>query len=180
MKRSRVHAASKSAANYASSKKRVTAYSAARPAEHAVSNMDGAAADELASVSAAQPRSHHLEGLPECIDWLYTHPPYVISQNPPLNRVNEVTKLLRMPSSSYQRNQLQAVLAEWGVTQKCNNRKRRFDDVKEELTCKVVVEINRLYRLHITSTSSSSTSGASHPNEKYCTILTTLRRSAQR
>ena len=52
--------------------------------------------------------------------------------------------LLQGRSSRQQRQEVQQLLVTWGVLQKAQGRKRKYDEVKEDLVAKVVEETRRL------------------------------------
>ena len=106
----------------------------------------------LADSSAARPASKaggpaELLNLQECKDWLQALPSQEILQNKPLQRLQEVMDLLQRPFSREQRQEIQKLLDNWGVLQKAQGRKRKYDETKADLVAKVVEEAHRLKRM---------------------------------
>ena len=110
---------------------------------------------ELASLpdsSAARPAAKaggpaELLNLRECKNWLQALPSHEILQNTPLQRLQEVMDLLQRPSSREQRQEIQKLLGNWGVLQKTQGHKRKYDATKADLVAKVVEETHRLKRM---------------------------------
>jgi hypothetical protein len=100
----------------------------------------------------AEPRSLH-----ECTDWLKALPPQQIAHSKALQRLQSATALLQSRCSRQQRQELQQLLDTWGVPQKAQGRKRKYDEVKADLLTKVVDETRRLRRMQ---DASATTAGA--------------------
>ena len=108
--------------------------------------------DTAADSSDARPASKaggpaELLNLQECTDWLQALPSQEILQNKPLQRLQEVMDLLQRPTSREQRQEIQKLLDNWGVLQKAQGRKRKYDETKADLVAKVVEETHRLKRM---------------------------------
>ena len=106
----------------------------------------------LPDSSAARPASKaggsaELLNLPECRNWLQALPSEEILQNKPLQRLQEVMDLLQRTSSREQRKEIQKLLGDWGVLQKTQGRKRKYDETKADLVAKFVEETHRLKRM---------------------------------
>ena len=105
--------------------------------------------------SAARPAAHlgnpaEHRRLQECSDWLQAMPSEEIAQSKPLQRLQSATELLQRPSSRQQRQEVQTLLDRWGVHQKAQGRKRKYDEVKVQLISQILEEMGRLQRLEIT------------------------------
>ena len=108
----------------------------------------------LPDSSAARPASKadgaaELLNLQECKNWLQALPSREILQNKPLQRLQEVMDLLQRTSSREQRKEIQKLLGDWGVLQKTQGRKRKYDELKADLVEKVVEETHRLKRMRL-------------------------------
>ena len=55
--------------------------------------------------------------------------------------------LLQRPCSREQRQEIQKLLGDWGVLQKTQSRKRKYDEIKTDLVAKVVEEAHRFKRM---------------------------------
>jgi len=129
--------------------------------------------------SAARPAAHlddHAEprSLQECSDWLQAIPPQEIAQSKPLQRLQSTTELLQRPSSRQQRQEVQTLLDSWGVPQKAQGRKRKYEEVKEQLITKVLEEMVRLRRLEATSEAPSPNTSATTPGGHFSAIQAAL------
>ena len=85
--------------------------------------------------------------LQECNNWLRALPSQDVFESKPLQRLQAAMALLQGRSSRQQRQEVQELLDTWGVVQKAQGRKRKYDEVKEDLVAKVV-ETHRLKRMH--------------------------------
>ena len=85
--------------------------------------------------------------LTECKNWLQGLPFETRVGNRPLERLEEVIDLLVKPASREQREMLRPLLGNWDVPQKKRGRKRRYDEIKDELAAKACQETRRLKRL---------------------------------
>ena len=113
--------------------------SAGRPASHAGTEVR----------AAHPPAGDCAKQLLECGEWLDSLPEQVVSESRLLQRARSAAALLQKPTSSRQRQELQPILAEWGVLQKrYSSGKRKFDDVKLELVSRVIEETARLKTMH--------------------------------
>ena len=106
----------------------------------------------LPDSSAARPAAKaggpaELLNLRECKNWLQALPSQEILQNTPLQRLQEEMDLLQRPSSREQRQEIQKLLGNWGVLQKTQGHKRKYDATKADLVAKVVEETHRLKRM---------------------------------
>jgi hypothetical protein len=102
--------------------------------------------------SAAQPAAQpaELNSLHSCKEWLKTVPPQKIDESQPLRRLSEAMILLTGPRSRQQRQDAQRLSQDWNVPQKTQRRKRSFDELKADLTAKVVEETRRLQKMQDT------------------------------
>ena len=109
-------------------------------------------APSLPHSSAAPPAAiagdpAELLNLTECQNWLQSLPSQEILRSKPLQRVLEVMDLLQQPSSREHRQNIQKLLSNWGVAQKAQGRKRKYNETKADLAAKVLEETHRLKRM---------------------------------
>jgi hypothetical protein len=86
--------------------------------------------------------------LQECNNCLRALPSQEVLQGKPLQRLQAAMALLQGRTSRQQRQEVQQLLYTWGVLQKAQGRKRKYDEVKADLVAKVVEETRRLKRMH--------------------------------
>ena len=120
-------------------------------AEQPVEKTTASAPDStsLPDSSAARPAAKAgsaavLLNLTECKNWLQALPSHEILQNKPLQRLQEAMDLLQRPATREQQQEIQKLLGNWGVLQKTQGRKRKYDETKADSVAKVVEETHRL------------------------------------
>jgi hypothetical protein len=132
--------------------------SAAQPVSSVLSSAErpgsSASAARLAPQLDGSAEPHSLQ---ECNDWLQALPLHEIAHSKPLQRLQSATALLQSRCSRQQRQEVQQLLDTWGVSQKAQGHKRKYDQVKADLVAKIVDETRRLRRMQ---DASATTAGA--------------------
>lgn len=130
--------------------------------------------EQHTQVHAGRSQPLRFRVLEECREWLQSLPEQTVAESQPLTRLHSVTTVLQMPSTRQQRAEVQPMLEEWGVPQKCRGTKRHFGDVKQDLLAKVLGESNRLKTLHTAAVAQRSPATAPPPWLEYSAIQTAL------
>ena len=95
----------------------------------------------LESSSAALPAPTY-DGLPqhltlqECKNWLQALPSQEVLQIKPLQRLQAAITVLQRRDSRQQRQEVQRLLHPWGVLQKIQGRKRKYNEGEKGFHCK--------------------------------------------
>ena len=137
--------------------------------------------------SSAAPPAPQLDGpqacsdwqvLRECSDWLQTLPPQEISQSKPLQRLQTAVALLQSRSSRQQRQNVQQLFGRWGVPQKTQGCKRKYDGVKTDFVAKLVGETHRLKRMQDVAKAARPDTSASSTGGRFSAIQAAFRRGS--
>ena len=149
---------------------------AEQPAYYCAGTNETASAtpEQHAQQCASELQRYRSTELKECIEWLESLPTGVVAQSQPLQRVFSVKAVLQMPSTRAQRHEIQVILKAWDVPQKYHGRKRKVNDVKEDLVARVIEETKRLKTMHKIARAPNPSSAASLAWAQYSAIQATL------
>ena len=128
--------------------------------------------------SAARPakKSHsstELHCLQECREWIQALPSQ-LCKSEPLQRLQAAVTILQKRSSRQQRKEVQQLLHTWSVIQKTESRKRKYQEVKQDLLTKVVEETCRLKRMQGVFVEPDQDASANNPSACFSAVRASL------
>ena len=117
--------------------------------------------------------STELHCLQECREWIQALPSQ-LCKSEPLQRLQAALTILQKRSSRQQRKEVQQLLHTWSVIQKTESRKRKYQEVKQDLLTKVVEETRRLKRMQGVFVEPDQDASANNPSACFSAVRASL------